>query len=385
MLRRAAAFIVCNGPVTQQDRWEEDAGYSPFTLAVEISALVEAAQLARINGDETAALYLLETADAWYGCIDRWIYARGTQLARQMGVEGYYVRIAPLDQAEAASLNAGYVPIKNRPPGESKQPACAIVSPDALALVRFGLRAADDPRIVNTIRVIDALLKVEMPHGPCWHRYNDDGYGEHADGSPFDGTGIGRAWTLLTGERAHYELAAGRIEEAQRLCRAMESFANDGGLLCEQLWDCADIPERGLFRGRPSGSAMPLVWAHAEYVKLRRSLLENRVFDMPQHAAQRYLRDNVRSPRIAWRFNNKLRSIPAGTSLRIETLAPAVVRWSCDGAAETGDVQTRNSTLGIHYADLPSAGLRSGAMLDVTLCWAPASCRESSHFMVAIQ
>ena len=85
-----------------------------------------------------------------------------------------------------------------------------MVSLDALAFVRFGLRAPDDPRIVNTVKVIDATLKVDTPRGPAWHRYQGDGYGEHADGGPFDGTGIGRAWPLLTGERAHYELAAGR-------------------------------------------------------------------------------------------------------------------------------------------------------------------------------
>ena len=146
------------------------------------------------------------------------------------------------------------------------------MSPDALALVRFGLRAADDPRIRDTAKVIDALLKVETPSGPSWHRYNDDGYGEHEDGSPFDGTGIGRGWPLLTGERAHYELAAGRVENAKRLLAAMESFANEGGLISEQVWDSPDIPERELHFGRPSGSAMPLVWAHAEYLKLRRSL-----------------------------------------------------------------------------------------------------------------
>ena len=84
-----------------------------------------------------------------------------------------------------------------------------MISPDALALVRFGLRAPDDPRILNTIKVIDALLRVKLPQGPCWYRYNGDGYGEHEDGSPFDGTGIGRPWPLLAGERAHYELAAG--------------------------------------------------------------------------------------------------------------------------------------------------------------------------------
>ncbi len=102
---------------------------------------------------------------------------------------GYYVRVAEPDQADAASPKHGFVPIKNRPPAESSASAALMVSPDALALVRFGLRAADDPRIVNTVKVIDALLKVDTPRGPSWHRYNGDGYGEHDDGSPFDGTG----------------------------------------------------------------------------------------------------------------------------------------------------------------------------------------------------
>ena len=102
-------------------------------------------------------------------------------------------------------------------------PAAAIVSPDALALVRFGLRSADDPRILDTVEVIDALLKTETATGPVWHRYNDDGYGEHEDGAPFDGTGIGRGWPLLTGERAHYELAAGRTAQARRLLGVMEA------------------------------------------------------------------------------------------------------------------------------------------------------------------
>jgi glucoamylase len=156
---------------------------------------------------------------------------------------------------------------------EDTRQASHLISPDALALVRFGLRAADDPRIIATAKVIDALLKLDTPTGPTWHRYNDDGYGEHEDGSPFDGTGIGRGWPLLTGERAHYELAAGRITEAKRLLTTLESFANDSGLISEQVWDSPDIPERELHFGRPSGSAMPLVWAHAEHLKLQRSLM----------------------------------------------------------------------------------------------------------------
>ena len=97
-----------------------------------------------------------------------------------------------------------------------------MVSLDALAFVRFGLRAPDDPRIVSTVKVVDATLKVDTPRGPAWHRYQGDGYGEHADGGPFDGSGVGRAWPLLTGERAHYELAAGRTDVAEHLARAIE-------------------------------------------------------------------------------------------------------------------------------------------------------------------
>jgi glucoamylase len=221
MVKKAAAFVMQNGPVTGQDRWEEDSGYSPFTLAVEIAALLAAADIADHAGEAAPAAYLRETADAWNEQIERWIYVTNTALAREVGVEGYYVRIAPADRADACSPSSGFVPIKNRPPDQSREPAALLVSPDALALVRFGLRAANDPRIRNTLRVIDALLKVELPAGPCWHRYNGDGYGEHVDGRPFDGIGIGRPWPLLTGERAHYEIAAGNHAAAEELLASM--------------------------------------------------------------------------------------------------------------------------------------------------------------------
>jgi len=117
MVRNAASFILRNGPVTQQDRWEEDAGYSPFTLAAEISALLAAADIAELTGHSDAAATLRDTADAWNDNIERWIYATGGDLARQVGVEGYYVRIAPPDSDGAASPTQGFVPIKNRPPG----------------------------------------------------------------------------------------------------------------------------------------------------------------------------------------------------------------------------------------------------------------------------
>jgi glucoamylase len=384
MVRLAAGFLVQNGPVSQQDRWEEDPGYSPFTLAVEIAALLAAADLADLNQDPAAAVYLRETADAWNASLEQWIYVTGTELSREIGVDGYYVRIAPPETADAASPAGGFVPIKNRPPGYSSAPAAHIVSPDALALVRFGLRAADDQRILNTLKVIDALLKVETPFGPSWHRYNEDGYGEHEDGHPFDGTGIGRAWPLLTGERAHYELAAGHWEEAIRLLHAVESFANGVGLLPEQIWDTADIPERELYFGKPSGSAMPLVWAHAEYVKLRRSLRDGQVFDMPPQTLQRYVVQQVGSPHTIWRFNHKCLTTPAGKVLRIELLSMATVHWSHDGWKTVQDTLTLDTGLGVYIADLPVDTLPAHTVLAFTLHWSATDSWEGIDFTLII-
>src|SRR5438093_13415702 len=165
LVERAARFIVRNGPVTQQDRWEEDAGYSPFTLAVEIAALLAAADIVDSAGRAEAAHYLRETADSWNDEIEHWTFTTGSQLCEKLGLQGYYVRIAPPDRCDAASPLEGFVSIKNRPPGDDTRPATLLASPDALALVRFGLRAADDPRILDTVRAIDALLKVDLPQG----------------------------------------------------------------------------------------------------------------------------------------------------------------------------------------------------------------------------
>ncbi len=384
MITRAARFVVLNGPVTGQDRWEEDAGYSPFTLAAEISALLAAADMMDLAGRAEDAQYLREKADAWNDSIEHWTFATGTDLADRLGVEGYYVRVAPPETADAASPLDGFVPVKNRPPADTDQPAAQLISPDALALVRFGLRAPDDPRILDTIKAIDAILKVELPQGPVWYRYNGDGYGEHEDGSPFDGTGIGRAWPLLTGERAHYEIAAGNLVRAGQLLVTLEDCAGPGGLLPEQVWDQDDIPERELYKGRPSGSAMPLVWAHAEHIKLMRSLHDGKVFDTPPQTVQRYLVDKVTSPRRLWHFNQKLRSLPAGLALRVELPAPAIIHWSLDGWATAQDTPTRPTSFGLHIADLPTTLRHHGRHLRFTFFWPEAEKWEGEDFSVVV-
>src|SRR3954471_5974212 len=385
MVRGAAGFIARNGPVTQQDRWEEDAGYSPFTLAVEIAGLLAAADLAEAVKESAIATYLRDLADTWNDNIERWTYSTNGGLARQIGVDGYYVRIAPPDTDCAASPTEGFVPIKNRPPGQDREQASHVISPDALALVRFGLRAADDPKILNTIKVVDALLKVKLPQGPCWYRYNDDGYGEHADGGPFDGNGVGRPWPLLSGERAHYELDAGNKAAAEDLLRTMSLSSNTSRLLPEQVWDAADIPDRELFFGKASGSACPLVWAHSEYIKLVRSLKDGKIFDQPPQTVKRYRVENRKAVYWEWRFNNKCRILPAGKMLRIATQVPAVVHWSPDGWQTSHDFTSRDTGLGIYVADLPTTSMDAGHTLVFTFYWPESHRWEGTDFSVIIQ
>ena len=328
--------------------------------------------------------YLRETADAWNDSIEESLYVRGTALGRRLGIDGYYVRIAPPETADAASPQSGFVPIKNRPWPRDDEPAYQIVSPDVLALVRFGLRAPDDPRIVDTIRAIDALLKVETSHGPVWRRYNGDRYGEHEDGSAFDGTGVGRCWPLLTAERAHYEIAAGRLEDASRLLRTFEGLAGDSGLIPEQVWDAPDIPERELRFGRPSGSAMPLVWAHAEHLKLRRSLRDGRVYDMPLQVHHRYVMERRRSPHAYWRFNHKLRTVAEGRQLRVEMLVPVLVHWSVDGWQTTHDTSSRDTGFGVHVSDIPTETLPIGARVVFTFFWPQVNRWEQHDYSVVV-
>ncbi len=364
MVRAGAIFLARNGPASPQDRWEETPGYAPFTIACEIAALLIAADMADRAGDARAATYLRETADAWNSSIERWLYVSGGPLARRHEIEGYYVRIAPAGVRVQQSLVAGL---------------------DALALVRFGLRAADDPRILNTLEIVDNTLKVETPFGPVWRRYEGDRYGEHADGRAFDGQGIGRAWPLLTGERAHYEVAAGRAGRAAMLARALEAIAGEHRLLAEQVWDSADIPARGLFFGQPAGSAMPLVWAHAEYLKLCRSLEDGKVFDQPPQTVQRYLVEKVSSSRASWRFNNQIRTLPRRNLLRIETLAPAVVHWTADGWRNIHQTATADTGLGIHVADLATQSIAGGEQLELTFFWPEARRWEATNFAIAIE
>ncbi|HEX9483841.1 MAG TPA: glycoside hydrolase family 15 protein [Gemmatimonadaceae bacterium] len=362
MIRRAAAFLVKNGPVTAQDRWEENGGYSTYSLAAQIAALLVAADFANHAGEQDLATLLRETADAWNARIEDWVYVRDSAIARAHGVDGYYVRVAPDDICDVSPRSGGYIPIKNRPGGVEWCHYEDIVSPDALALVRYGLRDPNDPRIVNTVQVIDAMLRVRTETGPAWYRYNRDGYGEKENGAPFDGTGVGRPWPLLAGERAHYELAAGRAKVATHLLGVMRAQASDGGMLPEQVWDAPDIPELELFNGRATGSAMPLVWAHAEYAKLVRSLHDGRVFDMPQQPYERYVRQKASCDITLWAPQSRAHQMPVANRLRIQTPPSMVVRWTVNDG-EPVEVTGHDASIGVWFAHLDTGRLPVGSKI----------------------
>lgn len=281
MVRRALGFIAREGPATSQDRWEEDSGINTFTMAVIISALVEGSRF--LDGREAECALML--ADVWNSRLEEWTWAENTELARRLGVPGYYMRITSQDVLTHDGAKVEHLLVKNRvhDPGLAADEQLAM---DCLQLARFGLRAVDDPHLAASIRAVDGLLRTDTPSGPVWHRYNGDGYGEHADGSPFDGTGRGRGWPLLTGERGHIAVLAGN--GGQSYLQAMTQMAGKGGLLPEQVWDSAAIPARGLYPGKPSGSAMPLVWAHAEFIKLAASVAVGSPVDRPAHVFERY-------------------------------------------------------------------------------------------------
>jgi glucoamylase len=164
----------------------------------------------------------------------------------------------------------------------------------------------------------------------------------------------------------------------------MEAFANEGGMIPEQVWDSPDVPGHGLFFGRPSGSAMPLVWAHAEYVKLCRSLQEGRVFDMPPQPAKRYRVEKTTSPHAIWGFNLKIRNMQAGKILRLQAPTPAVVHWSIDGWHTIHDTETQDTTMGAYIADLPTERLLHGTTIVFTLYWPEAGQWERKDFTVAV-
>jgi glucoamylase len=364
LVSRAARYLVLAGPVTGQERWEENSGYSPSTIAAVIAALVCASDFAKqTRADDKMADFLLDYADWLAAHVEDWTVTTKGELLP--GKPKHYIRINPADPERPDYVpdpNEAMICITN---GGAERPARNVVSNEFLDLVRYGIRDASDPLIVASVAVIDAVLKRDLPQGPSWRRYNHDGYGPKDDGSPFDGAGTGRCWPLLGGERGHYELAAGRDPKPYIL--ALEKFSNEGGMLPEQVWDAPDLPEAHMYAGQQAGSAMPLCWAHAEYIMLVRSRRDGTVYECVPQARERYAKKRTPNRVEIWSMAHQPAKIPHGKVLRLIFSEPAMVRWSFDGWAHVQESESSPRMLQCNAVDLPVEKLAKGSIIRFTI------------------
>jgi glucoamylase len=365
-VENAAGFLVRYAPITQQERWEENAGYSPSTLAAVIAGLICAADLARAFQAPELAGFLEDYADWIEANLDDWTTTNDGCLLP--GVQRHYMRIRPPAEGEPfhnPSIQPGHIMLANREPGERTDfEAREIIDAGFLELVRYGIRRADDPLIVDSLKVVDHVLKFETPYGTCWRRYNHDGYGQRKDGGPFTGWGQGRAWPLLGGERAHYELAAGN--DVKSFITAMEKFSSVGGMLPEQVWDHDDFPQEGMYKGKSAGSAQPLVWAHSEYIKLLCSATDDKVFDCISAVEERYAcaagTRTFKSEIEIFQTSRPVYTVRAGLKLRVVDSARFRVLYSTDNWATTTTLESHPVGYPGSYADIPTAVGQTGTI-----------------------
>jgi glucoamylase len=381
MIVRAAAHLILQGPVTTQDRWEENAGYSPSTIATVIAALACTAEWSKEFGRTDVADFVFAYADWLAAHVEDWTVTTQGKLVE--GIPRHYIRITPADPNAPdphADPNTAMIQIAN---GGGLHPARNIVGGDFLHLVRFGIRHPNDPLVRDSIEVIDRVLKHDLPNGPGWRRYNHDGYGQKDDGSAFDGTGVGRCWPILTGERGHYELAAGR--DPKPFIATIENFSNQGGMITEQVWDGDDLPNARMKRGCPTGAAMPLCWSHAEYVSLVRSRHDGVCFDRVEPAFKRYVVNPVQSRYEIWTLRHPLRRVSRGKILRIILAAEATVVWSIDEWSRTNESHTAHrNELDLWFSDFPTVEWPRDSVFAFTLSWKRDQRWENRNWQVGV-
>ncbi len=248
-------------------------------------------------------------------------------------------------------------------------------------MVRYGIRKAGDALIEDSLRVVDAAAcKADFPAGPCWRRYNHDGYGQRDDGGAFR-MGRGRPWPLLTGERGPLRTRR-RARRAISIFARSKAFATPTRLLPEQIWDRPDNPQAMMVTGKPTGAAMPLMWAHAEYIKLLRSVSDGQVFDLIPEVAERYRRVRQRVPLEIWKWNRKISAIAAGSTLRIQATAPFTLHWSKDEWHTVHD--TPRSRLRLVSTSPISTSRWRIAPVRFTFLWLEDNHWEGRDFAVAV-
>ncbi len=335
----AAAFLVATGPATPLDRWEDGGGLSPSSLATAIAALTVASAFAAEVGEEAAADHLLAVADCWNDSLEGWTYDRTFR---------HYVRLGWDLESSPRAEDGG-------------------IALEFVELVRRGLRRADDERIQSSLVAADAPLRVQLADGPLWRRFVGDDYGETDDGRAWSASrpGRGRPWPILCGERGHLALADG--EPVAEYVLALEACAGPELMLPEQVWDGRDLPAQELVKGRATGSAAPLGWAHAEYLKLLIAFATSELPDQIAPARRRYAGQPPAEPAVVWTPAHPVKTVAEGRLVRIQVTRSGQVIWTADGGASSRAEPTYDTRLGFWVADLSVQRLRPGTVVQWTL------------------
>jgi glucoamylase len=305
-VRPAADYIVDHGPSTGAERWEEHPGFSPATIASEIAGLVAAGKLAVAAGDTARADLYLATADDYQRNVKRWTVTT-------TGPDGprYFIR----ESVDGDPNTAQTYDLGNGSLSDVDQRS--IIDAGFLELTRMGELYAHDPDVQASLHVVDSVLESQTASGPGWHRYGikadgaTDGYGDcyvpdpttcSPTGEPWftHAVGSGHLWPLLTGERAEQELQAGDTAGASGLAVDFQRMTWGLGYVPEQVWEDPDTPASpfgadpttasiGFTNGKAAGSAAPLIWGQAQYLRLVLDLQDGTLIDQPQITRQRYL------------------------------------------------------------------------------------------------
>jgi glucoamylase len=362
-IKRAADFVVAHGPSFGAERWEEQSGFSPSTIAAEIAGLVAAGAIADLNGDAASARIYRATADHYQRSIKGWtVTTSGPYSAKP-----YFIRLSKSGDPNAAiTYNLG-----NGGPDADQR---AVVDAGFLELPRLGILPADDADVTNSVAVVDQVIARRTNSGTGFYRYGtsgpgtEDGYGDcnTADGTdctiqgkPWAGVcdgqaqnhGSGHLWPALAGERGEHELVTGSPATAAGLLDGMAQTASGVGLIPEQAWENADLaaspfdtqPECasiGFVNGKAVGSASPLTWSAASFARLSANLKAGRLLDQPVDTVNRYVTHTQQGIDVTLTSpaNNSLvngSATVAGTTAPNATVDVTAINVDIDGASTT--------------------------------------------------
>jgi glucan 1,4-alpha-glucosidase len=362
-VKRAADFAISHGPSFGAERWEEQSGFSPSTIAAEVAGLVAAARIADGAGDHAGARVYRGVADDFQRSVKVWtVTTNGPK-----SPDPYFIRLSKTGDPNAAiSYNVG----NGGPTLDQRE----VIDAGFLELTRLGLFPADDPDVARSLPVVDSTIRSETASGPGWHRYNGDGYGDgNADGHPWapSNMGNGHLWPVLSGERAEHEVATGERAAAAALADGMRRFASGVGLIPEQDWEQPDLapspfgtpPETasiGFSNGQPAGSAAPLTWSAAQFVRLLRDLDAGRLLEQPADTVDRYVAHQQAATSVAITAPGDRTAVPGSPVTVTGTSAPGntvdVSATNTEKNSENTVVTTTAGADGTWSVEVPISG-----------------------------